>query len=250
MCGRFALDDKVDEQIQEFVAAGNDFRDWTPDEWDRWRPNYQYFPTNKIPIVVETPVDRADPDGPTVRRVEAARWWLTPSWSKTLEVKATMFNAVAEELDQKSSFRNLIARHRCVIPAAGFYEWSGPKSKRTPNYVTDPEGYLFFAGLYSWWADPADKAAHKDDPDQIDWRLTTTILTTPPSGRFTELHNRAPVALPYDRIDDWISSTSKGDMDLVTDIAASAIPIIERMDWYPVRPLSRDAHGPELIEPV
>lgn len=30
MCGRFALNAKTDELVQEFVAAGGDFKEWTP----------------------------------------------------------------------------------------------------------------------------------------------------------------------------------------------------------------------------
>ena len=43
MCGRFANDAKVDEMIQEFVAEGNDYRDW--------KPQYSIAPTELIPIV-------------------------------------------------------------------------------------------------------------------------------------------------------------------------------------------------------
>jgi putative SOS response-associated peptidase YedK len=30
MCGRFAMDKKTDDLIQEYVAQGGDFRNWTP----------------------------------------------------------------------------------------------------------------------------------------------------------------------------------------------------------------------------
>ena len=46
MCGRFALDSKIDELIQEFVADGGDYTDWTP--------NWNIKPTNTVPIVLET----------------------------------------------------------------------------------------------------------------------------------------------------------------------------------------------------
>jgi putative SOS response-associated peptidase YedK len=35
-----------------------------------------------------------------------------------------MINARAETLTEKPAYRSLIGRHRCLIPADGFYEWT------------------------------------------------------------------------------------------------------------------------------
>ena len=45
MCGRFANDSETNELIEEFVAAGNDYRDWIP--------QYSIAPTEVVPIVRE-----------------------------------------------------------------------------------------------------------------------------------------------------------------------------------------------------
>jgi putative SOS response-associated peptidase YedK len=43
---------------------------------------------------------------------------------------------------------------RCLVPADGFYEWTGPKGKRRPFLLRrrGPE-LIAFAGLYERWRD-------------------------------------------------------------------------------------------------
>ena len=42
MCGRFALDRKTDDLINDFIAKGNDFREWLP--------SYSIAPTDPTPM--------------------------------------------------------------------------------------------------------------------------------------------------------------------------------------------------------
>ena len=53
----------------------------------------------------------------------------------------------------KPSFRNAMRWRRCLIPADGFYEWTGAKGKR-PLLLRPRRGELIaFAGLYERWRD-------------------------------------------------------------------------------------------------
>ena len=61
-------------------------------------------------------------------------------------------------------------------------------------------GVLSLAGLYELWPDPA-KA--EDDPDRSLW--SATIITTDATGPAGEIHDRTPLILPADRIDDWLN---------------------------------------------
>jgi putative SOS response-associated peptidase YedK len=62
-----------------------------------------------------------------------------------------MINARAETLTEKPAYRGLLNRHRCLIPADGFYEWTlGSDGKKQPIYYHVPEYELFgFAGLWT-----------------------------------------------------------------------------------------------------
>ncbi|MBN9082940.1 MAG: hypothetical protein BGP04_01950 [Rhizobiales bacterium 62-17] len=55
-------------------------------------------------------------------------------WKKPLkEMKMSTFNAKAEDVDSKPTFREAFKKRRCIIPASGFFEWTRPKADRTPH---------------------------------------------------------------------------------------------------------------------
>jgi putative SOS response-associated peptidase YedK len=47
-----------------------------------------------------------------------------------------MINARVETVSSKPSFRDAFKKRRCLIPADGFYEWSGTKGDKQPFFIT------------------------------------------------------------------------------------------------------------------
>jgi hypothetical protein len=85
------------------------------------------------------------------------RWGLVPSWTdRSARVPARMFNARRESVAAKTAFRVLLAKHRLIVPADGFYEWRrGPELARQPYYIRRADGrQLALAGLWTSWHDP------------------------------------------------------------------------------------------------
>jgi putative SOS response-associated peptidase YedK len=99
-----------------------------------------------------------------------------------------MINARAETLTEKPAYRNLISRHRCLIPADGFYEWTvGSDGKKHPIHFHLPEYELFaFAGL--WTARTGDETGEILE--------SCTIITTRPNELVAPVHDRMPVIIP------------------------------------------------------
>ena len=51
------------------------------------------------------------------------QWGLIPHWADDPSIGNRMINARAETLTELPSFKLLVDRRRCIIPADGFYEW-------------------------------------------------------------------------------------------------------------------------------
>jgi len=231
MCGRFAMDKSTDDLIEEFVAVGGDFRDW--------RPGWNIRPTDPVAVVLESMKDGHEP----MRRLELARWSLTPAWSKTLKMKVPTFNARSEGITEKASYRASIRSKRALIPAAGYYEWQtepGTKKKK-PFYLRGPEGEMMaFAGIYSWWK---DHSLPDDDPRV--WTLTTTILTADSVHTLDHIHDRNPVPLPRAFWNDWLDPRIEGTQDFVDAAVAAAVPVAESLEIMELNAVTDDEPTPK-----
>jgi putative SOS response-associated peptidase YedK len=243
MCGRIAISKDVDEMVTEFAAV-------TGKSVEEWRPGWNISPTDPIPIVIESTAGSDE----LHRRLEVGRWSLVPSWSKTLKLKYTTFNAVAEEVTTKASYRGAVKSHRALIPVSGFYEWkkdAGQTKGGRPFYIHPPEDEpLALAGLYSWWKDP-----ERSDDDPELWTLTATILTSPAIDAVIDIHDRNPVPLPSHWWDDWLNPEIEGDQKFVDDAVAAAVEVADRLQLHEVsRAVSNGgrgkADGPELTQPI
>lgn len=198
-------------------------------------PSWNIKPTQDIAVLVE------DHKQAGLKRAEAARWALTPIWSKTLATKVPLFNARIETVLNKPSFKASAKNRRCLIPATGYYEWTGPKNARVPHYIHLPDQVILFAGLHSWWHDPAA-------PEGEGWHLTTTMLTMDSYGPMEEIHHRIPVFMHDDLLHDWISPEVEGVPELFDAVAATSKSVGSQLEEHTVAPLRGD--GPELITAV
>lgn len=234
MCGRFVTALTAEDIVGAFDADHDGLADW--------RESYQIRPTDPTPIIVDSVKDDVEP----TRRAELARWSLVPSWSKQLKLPFPTFNARSEDVADKPAFRDSVVSRRALIPATGYYEWRTDGAVKTPHFVHFADGQpMTFAGLYSWWVDPA-KA--KDDPSR--WVLSATILTMAAVPHLADIHDRTPVTLPTEWWDDWLDPTIEGDQYLVDAAVEASRPVAEQLEAYVIAPLPQDGDGPELIRPL
>ncbi len=176
MCSRYSL-----TAPPEAVRAYFGYAD-TPN----FPARYNIAPTQPIPVVA---VDREG-----VRRFRLMRWGLLPFFVKDPKTFPTLINARSEEVLAKPSFRNAMRWRRCLVPADGFYEWTGPKGRRRPFLLRPRGGELIaFAGLYERWRDVQG--------GEID---TVAILTCPSNAIVATLHDRMPVVLAPEDYAAWL----------------------------------------------
>jgi putative SOS response-associated peptidase YedK len=153
------------------------------------RTRYNVPPGRPIPAVRATPARADGLAGPVLISLH---WGLVPSWARTDE--SPIFNARAESLAEKPSFRDALRRRRCLIPASGFYEWKAIGPARQPWLFRRPAGEPFaLAGLWDTWTAPDGSR-----------RESCTVITTAPNALMAPIHHRMPVMLGEDHWEAWL----------------------------------------------
>jgi putative SOS response-associated peptidase YedK len=207
------------------------------DRLDDEGAHYNVAPTQRIAVVVE----RRD----NQRAVVGYRWGLVPSWTDSgVRAPTRMFNARSETVALRPVFRGLLAKHRLIVPADGFYEWRrGPDLARQPYYIRRADGRpLALAGLWASWRDP--EQPRDDNPLR-----SATILTTSPNSLMGQIHNRMPVILAEFDWDRWLDPTLTDATSLFELLAPAPEDLLEAI---PVGPGVNSARnqGRALIEAV
>lgn len=131
-------------------------------------------------------------------------------------------NARVESAKDKPSFSADWLRHRCIIPASYYFEWEhihrpDGRVKTGQKYAIQPRGskVTYLAGLYRI-------------EEERDFKYPVfTVLTREPGEALAKIHNRMPVILPEEAIDDWIRPNA--DPDEIVEHALTDM-ILEKTD--------------------
>ena len=174
MCGRFAL----------FMEAGaflDIFGCPPPDELEQ---RYNIVPDRDIVVV------RAGEGG---REAAKLRWGLLPPWAKDPADRGRQINARSETVFEKPTFKSAALRHRCLIPASGFFEWQKGGRQSQPYFIhrTD-EAPLAMAGIWR-------QSRFGDSVVE-----TCAILTMDAHPSIAGIHHRMPVMLSPSVWESWI----------------------------------------------
>ncbi|KAK7256160.1 hypothetical protein RIF29_29596 [Crotalaria pallida] len=201
---------------------------------DRYRPSYNVSPGFNLPVLRRE--DASDGEG---YALHCMKWGLIPSFTKKTDKPDhyKMFNARAESIDEKASFRRLIPKNRCLVAVEGFYEWKKDGSRKQPYYIHFKDGRpLVFAALYDSWQNSEGEIL-----------CTFTIVTTSSSSALQWLHDRMPVILgDKDSTDVWLGSSASSYKNVLKPYEESDLV------WYPVTPgMGKPSFdGPECIKEI
>lgn len=215
MCGRFILGDGSWAEYHDALSV---IRGATG------RVSYNIKPTETVSLAY---------NGAGGLEAGAARWWFVPHWHRgeVKEWKATTFNARIESAHEKPVFRAAWTAGRCILPASGYYEWTGEKGRKQPWLITVEQNLpvFFFAGL---------KAARPDGS------LTCAILTRAADPSIRHLHPRMPVFLSSEELLPWLDAATPDEYVVATLGTGWSGRYLTRR----VRPFGIADDGPELIE--
>ncbi len=160
-------------------------------------PRYNIAPTQPVAIV------RTSLKGD--RELALVRWGLIPSWAKDPAKISTLINARGETAAEKPSFRGSMRHRRCIVPADGFYEWTGKTGAKQPHLIGLSSGAIMgFAGLWEHWLGA--------DGSEIE---TMAILTTEANAEMAPIHDRMPVILPEAAFAAWLDCRSGSAVDVL-----------------------------------
>ncbi len=154
---------------------------------------------------------------------------------KPLKQLPASFNARAESVVDKPMFRHAFKRHRCIIPASGYYEWLKRLDGKQPYFISAPDGCaLSFAGLWDRWKNP-------ETGESV---ISCTVIVTDANALTRAIHNRMPVVLDKADIGPWLSGAAG------TELSKPAAEDRVRM-WPVSRRVNKTGTGdddPTLIE--
>lgn len=174
MCGRYYIDDETAIEIERLVRhldrkfMGGGKRD--------------VFPSGQAPVITGQQNEFA---------AELFTWGFPGFGSSKL-----IINARSETALDKRTFRDSIQTRRCVVPAAGFYEWNREKEKYT---FLNPDGRTcYLAGFYK----------------EFDSGVRFVILTTGANDSMKSVHERMPLVLTEDELNAWIFDDSQTEVIL------------------------------------
>ena len=228
MCGRYVPPDVA--ALERAFHLGRA-------EWGGWVQHFNVAPTSLVPMVYSPAGEES---------VGAlARWGLIPSWWKQDALPSFTFNARSEEAAEKPTWRQGLRSARCLMPAAGWYEWNEHEQVRSatgrkvnrPYFIYCPAApVVAIAGLWSVWR----------APDGVDV-LSCALLTKAAAPSISGIHHRMPVVLAEVDYPAWLSPRTSAEQ--VSQLVAGA-----RQDFagHPVSTQVNNTRNdsPELVEDV
>ena len=167
MCGKFFIDDDTAREIEKTIRM-------VDEKLKMERYIKDIHPTEPAPVISYQQGSLFVAD----------KKWGFPGFDSG----KVIFNARAESVLEKKTFREGVLKRRLVIPAAGFYEWNRKKEKVTFTSAVKEQSILYMAGFYN-------KYGNED---------RFVILTTGANDSMADVHERMPLLLKRQELEDWL----------------------------------------------
>lgn len=231
MCGR-VVTASGPEELSEYLGA-----DAIVDVLDG--PDHNVAPSRRLPVVWTSEEDGG-------RLLGTARWGLVPGWAKDPAIGDRMFNARAETVADKPSFRDAFRCRRCLVAVDGFYEW-GPgtpspadqrpdnaRTSKQPWYIQRSDGRpLVLAGLWERWVGTgSDDRRPGTDPSvdgpSDDGLRTCAVITVQANGDLSPVHHRMPAVLESAEWGVWLDTDDPNRYELEGLLAPAADGTLSR----------------------
>ncbi len=187
MCGRYFFDDKIENEIENELnlpkgSYASDRGDITPGMETKavlWKRDVEEIKVSPL-------------------------FWDIKSRDNKL-----IINARSESVAEKNMFADSVKNRRCILPAAGFYEWDKDKTKFI--FKSKDGSPIYLAGFY-------DLSSNRD---------SFVILTTSANISMEPVHDRMPVIIDKGAVRDYLK-----DYTIAMDMISEPMPELSRSSDY------------------
>jgi putative SOS response-associated peptidase YedK len=170
-------------------------------------------------------------------RVDDVFWSYRPKWAEGKIPIA--INARLEKLGS-SYWSRLLKNGRGVVPAEGWYEWTGEKGRKQPWHIHRKDhAPLFLLALANFGPFEENRA-----------EAGFVLVTDDASGGMLDIHDRRPVVMNAEDAALWLSPSLTPQQAL--ELARHAAVPAEDFDWYKVsrKVNNASADGPQIALPI
>lgn len=152
-----------------------------------------------------------------------ARWGMIPVGrvnARGRPVLETIVNARSETVFDKSAFQGV---QRAVIPANGWYEWTGEARRKTAWRIAPKGGGIIgFAAIFDIWHAPGGAQLGQ-----------VATITCDPNADLRDIHHRMGVLLEQDQIEDWLTGSNEAAAALMQPFPDGRLTVeaANDVDW-------------------
>ena len=176
------------------------------------------------------PVMHVDGDG---LFVDDMFWGYRSSWAEASGKIPVAINTRLEKITNRY-WSGLLKRGRSIVPANGWYEWTGEKGAKQPWHIHRGDGApMYMAALAKVGADkaPGDAPVH-DATGGANPANGFTVVTANSQGGLVDVHDRRPVVLSAADAALWLDPALSVDQaeQLLRSLALGA----ESFAWHAV----------------
>ncbi len=196
MCGRYFVDRaESPEDLARIIDALN--------RKGQIVKTGEIFPSDPVPVIANS------------RAMQPAAFAM--SWGYQIPGGSLIINARSETAAERPLFRDGMRHRRCLLPASRYFEWEKRPAGKI-KYAIQPAdpGLFYLAGLYRIEGEQA----------------RCTILTRSPAESISFIHDRMPVLLPPEAVQDWLNPGYDA-MDVIkaaiTDVAFAPVEGVQQI---------------------
>jgi len=155
---------------------------------DFYKPHYNAAPTHLLPVVLQNSAG-----------ISFFYWGIPPDWAKNKNVSEKLINIHAETFSERPAMRKVLKKHRCLLPADGFYSWKKVgKKTHIPYRFTMADKTLFsVAGIWEEYEDNENNMLH-----------TFTLITVEANAIVSTVGDRMPAIFDKTQERIWIDPES------------------------------------------